>query len=1139
MKKIVTLIGLILLTMSFAFAQAPSNRTTSTVVADLLAQSPFDKQKDYDKAMKELLSTKEEGVLQLVGMMVNPAKGDNNKIEYLLSGLTFTTGKEDNADRLLVANAYLKALDKTTERETLAFVIRQLEVVAQDEAIDKLATYLESESLSAPAASALSHIGSKKASDALLKALATTNSNVIKRDIVVALGFMKADVAEAPVKALLNSGDAKLQQSVVQALGKIGSKESLKDLAELAKKANYTLDHSSATGAYLNLIDKLIKEGNVKDSEKAAKSLIKDAEKVQAEGTREDALRLSLDANPTSAVKTAVAGLKENSSRSRFAALRAAARYNQNGTLYAEVLKAYPKAKDEVKTDIAGWIEEEAKCENNRAKLQIASPVLVTGLNSANIDLQKAAAKALVQIQNSAALEPLVTMLTSTNAETVAIAKNALANFKGDITPSLIKKLSTANDASKVAILELLALRKASNYLSEVIALTNTGSDAVKMAAFKTLKDVVMAKDINSMYSLLESSDAKYTEPLQDAVISALGYMPKDKQFAEISKKFSQTADNKKYLYYTTLAATGDNKALDLILDGFKSNNKVQKDAAFDALVSWSDINAAEQLMEICRDASATAYFDRAIDAYIKLASSKTLTGENRLIYLREAMAVAKTDKQKNNILKQVQGTNTFQGLMFAGQYLDNKGVQQAAAQAVMNLAINNKSFTGNEVEVLLNRVLDILDNPDAGYQKEGIKKHLREVSMKNGFVSIFNGKDLTGWKGLVKNPIERAKMSKAILAKEQEKADKQMNDSWYVENGNLIFKGKGDNICTDKQYGDFEMYVDWMLDPAGPEPDAGIYLRGTPQVQIWDIARTNVGAQVGSGGLYNNKTNESKPLKVADNKLGQWNTFYIKMIGDRVTVYLNGELVTDNIIQENYWDRKQAIFPIEQIELQAHGCKVYYRDIYVKELERPEPFKLSAEETKEGFEVLFDGTNMHQWQGNTSAYVLEDGCISLHPETRFGGNLYTKDEYDNFVYRFEFQLTPGANNGVGIRTPLTGDAAYVGMEIQILDHDAPIYSKITPLQVHGSVYGIIGAKRAKLKPAGEWNYEEIVANGDNIKVTLNGEVILEGNLKDAMKNGAADGKNHPGVTNKSGHIAFLGHGNPIKFKNIRVKRLK
>jgi len=209
-----------------------------------------------------------------------------------------------------------------------------------------------------------------------------------------------------------------------------------------------------------------------------------------------------------------------------------------------------------------------------------------------------------------------------------------------------------------------------------------------------------------------------------------------------------------------------------------------------------------------------------------------------------------------------------------------------------------------------------------------------RALLEKEGFVSIFNGKDLTGWKGLVENPIARAKMTPEELEKAQAKADEQMRKDWKVENGLLVFDGKGyDNLCTVKQYGDIEMYIDWMLDPSGKDADAGIYLRGTPQVQIWDTARVNVGAQVGSGGLYNNRINQSKPLKVADHAMGEWNTFYIRMTGDRVTVYLNGELVTDNVILENYWDRSQPIFPVEQIELQAHGSKVYYRNIYIKEL--------------------------------------------------------------------------------------------------------------------------------------------------------------------------------------------------------------
>ncbi|MFA5650597.1 MAG: DUF1080 domain-containing protein, partial [Proteiniphilum sp.] len=460
---------------------------------------------------------------------------------------------------------------------------------------------------------------------------------------------------------------------------------------------------------------------------------------------------------------------------------------------------------------------------------------------------------------------------------------------------------------------------------------------------------------------------------------------------------------------------------------------------------------------------------------------------------------------------------------------------------AVMNIALANPAFAGKETTAILNKVSKTLANPDAGYQRQSIAKYLAENPSEGGFVSLFNGKNLDGWKGLVENPIKRAAMSERELAAAQKKADAEAARDWKVEEGNIVFDGTGyNNLCTEKQYGDFEMLVDWKLYP-GPEPDAGIYLRGTPQVQIWDTSRVDVGAQVGSGGLYNNQTHPSKPLKVADQKVGEWNTLRVRMIGDRVSVWLNDELVTDNVILENYWDRNQPIFPVEQIELQAHGSKVAYRDIYIKELERPEPFTLSAEEEKEGFKVLFDGTNMHHWTGNTIDYFIRDGVMVVDPR---GGksagtrNLYTKEEYDNFVFRFEFMLTPGANNGLGIRTPMEGDAAYAGMELQILDNDAPVYENLAIYQYHGSVYGVIPAERGHLNPVGEWNYQEVIANGDRITVILNGTTILDGDIREASKDGTLDKREHPGLLNKSGHIGFLGHGSKLKFRNIRIKEL-
>jgi hypothetical protein len=195
------------------------------------------------------------------------------------------------------------------------------------------------------------------------------------------------------------------------------------------------------------------------------------------------------------------------------------------------------------------------------------------------------------------------------------------------------------------------------------------------------------------------------------------------------------------------------------------------------------------------------------------------------------------------------------------------------------------------------------------------------------GFSAQFNGKDLTGWKGLVASPPARAKMSPDQLAKAQEAADKVMRDHWKVIDGVLVYDGHGTSLATAKDYGDFEMYVDWKIGKGG---DSGIYLRGSPQVQIWDN-------KIGSGGLYNNqkKENPHNPLKVADKPIGQWNTFRIKMVGPKVWVWLNDELVVDNVTMENYWERNRPIYPTGQIELQHHGSTLWFKNIYLREIPR------------------------------------------------------------------------------------------------------------------------------------------------------------------------------------------------------------
>ncbi len=190
------------------------------------------------------------------------------------------------------------------------------------------------------------------------------------------------------------------------------------------------------------------------------------------------------------------------------------------------------------------------------------------------------------------------------------------------------------------------------------------------------------------------------------------------------------------------------------------------------------------------------------------------------------------------------------------------------------------------------------------------------------GFKLLFNGKDLTGWQGLVELP-ERSKLSPEQLAEKQKEANDKFLPHWTVKDGILLHDGRGQSLQTAKDYANFELWVDWKI---GPKGDSGIYLRGNPQVQIWDNP-------IGSGGLFNNKKHPHDPLKVADKPVGQWNTFHIIMKDDIVTVHLNGELVVDKTPLENFWEPGKSLPVKGPIELQHHGDKLWFKNIYIKEL--------------------------------------------------------------------------------------------------------------------------------------------------------------------------------------------------------------
>ena len=319
---------------------------------------------------------------------------------------------------------------------------------------------------------------------------------------------------------------------------------------------------------------------------------------------------------------------------------------------------------------------------------------------------------------------------------------------------------------------------------------------------------------------------------------------------------------------------------------------------------------------------------------------------------------------RRDNIGKQIWGKDkNFTG---NGSYLRKPGMWNFEEVRVI----------GSRIQVILNGVMivdadvakikgDGTDTPDGkkhpglhrmkghigwlghGHHVQWRNIRIKEVSAKHvvgsdtvkkcpaGFTQLFNGTDLSNWKGVTTtekfdNPKVRQAASIEKRAEMQKLADQQMIDHWSIRDGALFFDGfkGGYSLATIKDYKDFEMWVDWRI--LSVQGDSGLYLRGAPQVQIWD-AHNQWG--IGSGGLYNNKKNPSKALSIQDRLVGSWNTFHITMRGERVTVELNGVKVVDNTVLENYWDRSLPIFPVEQIELQCHGDPIEFKNIFIREL--------------------------------------------------------------------------------------------------------------------------------------------------------------------------------------------------------------
>ena len=1104
MKKLFIAILLLALVPFAAGAQDARQRTAETIVADALAQLPAQTPKAVDSLMQELAATGADGIRMMAGMLVPASEGKNAVVEYALGGVvSYVSAQGREALAREVRTGLADAVAASTDKPNQAFLLSLLQLcaTAQEAPVfvkyagdDYLADYAVRGLISTPGTEAtlLALIGESPAPNALL-AYAAAEKGLAAAEPAL-LKWAADPTADTPAR-----------RAVYNALAKCGTHTSIATLAAAAKADGYAFTKNDATGAYVNLLARLAAAGNSK-AVAAAKALQKPAlpQNVRAAG-----LEIVLAADAKKRTQTVLAALKDADRAYRCAALDYANAFADEA-LYAALVKKLPSLSDAAQTDVVSWLGARHAASQSAA--------VVAAMSSPDDELALAAVRAAGKIGGQQALDALIAQLGGAHAKE---ASAALAAFNGKPNAAFVAALD-GDPATQANALKLVAKRRITTAADKVFALLGSGDKAVRTAAYDALAGVTTAGDFDRLCDLLDKAQGDDVKALQAGLRNALAPAAPDMQYKLVAGRMA--AAPQKARYYPLLAQAATDEAIGALL---KADDPK---AAFAALLTVKNPVMIDVLYELA--GKNPDWTDAAISRYTDFATASDNTPMRKYQLYRKGLEANPSAKTQNKLLKALSKTPVFPALVLAVKYMDAPATAETAALVVKTVAAKNPGMGGQTVAAALKKALEVYvelakADADAGYAVDEIKGLMAKLP-EAGFEPL--SLEPENRKAVVGNPETRKAMKPKALAKAQLEADAAMAQKWSLTDGILTAQANAPAIQFPKQYENFEMILDWKT-----PGEAGIAVRAIPQIRLGGVSGTGMLA-------------DDKGVADADNRPGNWNTLYVKVVDDRITVFENDVKIVENAVMTNPDMPGEPVGICGCIELIAGAAPVEFRNVYVNELPSTPVFELSAEEAAEGFEVLFDGRSLHKWTGNTTNYVPLNGTIDVTAQYGGSGNLYTKKEYSDFVLRFEFRfIREGVNNGIGIRTPMGVDAAFEGMEIQILDHDAPIYKDIKNYQQHGSVYGVIAAKRVKFPPLGDWNVEEIRAVGDRITVTVNGEVILDGNIREACQGHCVgdpgekgnhymiDHRNHPGLFNKSGHLGLLGHGAGIQFRNLRV----
>ncbi len=1097
-----------------------------TAAADLISQMPAESIIERDGLSAELVSLGPAGIKEICRMVVPPGTGDDTQARFALHGLAiYVTRPGAEAERKMYATAIIEGFGAASNKEVKAFLIRQLQLAGKQEAVAPLSRFLTDKRLCEPATQVLLTIRTPEAADALAQALLSAEgANQVT--IIKALGELRCKAVADELIRYATGDNVCTRRAALYAIANIGESSAEKVLAKAAQVTS-PYDRAKNTSFYLLYARRLTEMGKKKKAAKICRNLIKTRTAVGQENVQCAALSMLVSAIGKQALGDLLRAMDSSSDQIHAAALELAGAIPGKAAT-KEWIKKMKKVSPQAQAKILTML--------GRRGDKSALPTLLKALSADDKTVRMAAIIAVTRLGGNEAISPLLALMQKTDqADEINTAKDALMSLSTEqVVSAIAQALPKTSAQSKVMFMEILAARGAKTHLETVFVQTKDNDASVRLAAIKALSNLAGKKDMPRLIELmLNSQSTTECSVAQRAIVAVAEQIPESaKRTEQLMAMLDNTTGDKKVMLLQTLARIGGKKALSKVVAETKSDDPLIKDAAIRALADWKDDSAVNALLNIVQTTSELKYKVLALRGMVRLIRASDLPAERKVIIYRYVMSWLERVEEKKFVLAAAANIKDIETLKFASDYLNDETLKTEAALAVVKIACpqsdKDKGLYGHDVAMVLKKALRFIDDQKL---REQVEKHFSTMPAPppTGFTALFNGRDLTGWK------------------RHEGLPGHNVAGKWIVEDGVIVGiqdpPGSGGFLTTFRKFRDFELSLETKIDWPF---DSGVFLRVGPHGKSHQVTLDyRPDGQI--GGIYCPWTQgfvHSCPEGIKYFKKNQWNNIRITCQGQpaRIRVWVNGVLTTDF----QHTQETTAGIPEEgTICLQIHPggkgrdkTRARFRDIFIREIPcAGYAQSLSEEEKAQGFVLLFNGQNLSGWTGDTQGYAAENGKIVIYPELG-GGNLYTEKEYSNFILRFEFKLTPAANNGLAIRAPLWGIASYDGMELQILDNTADKWKKLKPYQYHGSIYGVAPAKRGCLKPTGQWNFQEVIANGRQITVNLNGTTILDVDLEKVGTPETIDGVKHPGLKRDKGHIGFLGHGDYLEFRNLRIKEL-